>query len=471
MTTYLAQGVAVLDEASHVIETWGSTSKATQRAAELNAEQHFEFTPSDNPDDYLVVEDRKKSSTWHLQVKVGGKPDHKLMGAAKAALTSPGGHRGQTYKGPNKAQAIADLKKLYQKEKMEFAAEVVWLMDTFVNTQPGEPYRLFPFGEIHKNGAVHTITPEYARTFRLPPFKPPIKLGSHDDTTPAGGHLVRLEVRGDGLYGYPELTDKGVKAVKEGDFRYHSPEVIWDEQGLEDPTTGELITGPLIVGDALLHTPHLGESAAMYSIEPFHRGGPMSQVMDENISIPRTWFERFFGLTSKSATTEPPPATPETPPPPIAVAESDAFKAAVKERDELKARLLKIEAEQAQTMRLSKLVTELQDKSKYGACYVSMTEAQAAASMLDTMNDDQRAWVLKNFSAYIHQIDESRLTGEIGTTGQQPGTGTTEGTAALALDTAVHARMQKDHLSYETALAAIQKESPDLFKAYLKERG
>lgn len=68
--------------------------------------------------DFLVVADPQKVSTWHLQVKKQGTPDHGLMGAAKAALTSPGGHMGNPYAGPNKAQAIVKLKALYKAEGM-----------------------------------------------------------------------------------------------------------------------------------------------------------------------------------------------------------------------------------------------------------------------------------------------------------------------------------------------------------------
>lgn len=64
---------------------------------------------------YLVVEDPAKPTTWHLRVKdASGKLDHNLMGGAWAALHQ--GHRGNKYTGPNKAQAIAKLKKLYDSE-------------------------------------------------------------------------------------------------------------------------------------------------------------------------------------------------------------------------------------------------------------------------------------------------------------------------------------------------------------------
>jgi len=71
---------------------------------------------------YLVVEDPKEVSTWHLRVRdVGGKPDHRLMGAAWAALH--GGYRGNRYEGPNQAEAIAKLKRLYQQEDLELPSK------------------------------------------------------------------------------------------------------------------------------------------------------------------------------------------------------------------------------------------------------------------------------------------------------------------------------------------------------------
>lgn len=68
--------------------------------------------------DFLVVEDASKPTTWHLQVKRNGKPDHTLMGGAHAALLSPGGHRGNRYEGPGKGEAITKLKALYKSEGM-----------------------------------------------------------------------------------------------------------------------------------------------------------------------------------------------------------------------------------------------------------------------------------------------------------------------------------------------------------------
>jgi hypothetical protein len=74
-----------------------------------------------SPGDFLIVEDPKKSSTWHLQVKRNGTPDHGLMGSAWAALHS--GFRGNVYQGPGKTAAIGKLKALYRSEKMDLPSE------------------------------------------------------------------------------------------------------------------------------------------------------------------------------------------------------------------------------------------------------------------------------------------------------------------------------------------------------------
>jgi hypothetical protein len=66
---------------------------------------------------FLVIEDPKSPSTWHLQVRGSdGRPDHRLMGAAWAALH--GGYRGNKYEGPSKGDALAKLLLLYASEEM-----------------------------------------------------------------------------------------------------------------------------------------------------------------------------------------------------------------------------------------------------------------------------------------------------------------------------------------------------------------
>ena len=76
-----------------------------------------------------------------------------------------------------------------------------YVIDDFVNVRPGDPFRLLPFGTLIKGGKKRNITPELAAKFKLPHFKPPIKLGLHNYETPAGGHITGLFVGKDGLYG------------------------------------------------------------------------------------------------------------------------------------------------------------------------------------------------------------------------------------------------------------------------------
>ena len=71
---------------------------------------------------YLVVEDPEQTTTWHLAVRdAEGKPDHRLLGSAWAALHK--GFRGNVYEGPQKVVALAKLKTLYKTEKMVVPSE------------------------------------------------------------------------------------------------------------------------------------------------------------------------------------------------------------------------------------------------------------------------------------------------------------------------------------------------------------
>lgn len=90
----------------------------------MKAFLRFKAAPTKSEEDgnhpashYLVVEDPQAPSTWHLRVRnANGAVDHRLMGAAWAALH--GGYRGNKYAGPNKGQALAKLRRLYESEKM-----------------------------------------------------------------------------------------------------------------------------------------------------------------------------------------------------------------------------------------------------------------------------------------------------------------------------------------------------------------
>lgn len=334
-------------------------------------------------------------------------------------------------------EAEAHMKKLREAEPMMKMGATTFLIDEFVTTRPGEPYRLFPFGRVVKNGKVHFITPEYAAKFSLPHFKPPIKLGSHKEETPAGGHIIGLEVRPDGLYAIPAHNDKGQAAVQEGHYRYQSPEVIWDDGYLEHPTTGERIQGPLIVGDALLHMPHLGEAAALYSVE-ISRGDNM-----ETVTIPTSMWDKFMAWVGRE---DKPPTN--TPPDDYSAVREKAAKV-----DTLEAEIATMKAEQAKQARLSRFAAEV-GKTKVAQ--------PGMAELLAGMTDEQAAAVLQQFNALSAQIDESALLGEKGVTGGGP----VVNDPAQALNAAVQAKMKEAKVDYNAALAIVATEQPDLFRAY-----
>jgi hypothetical protein len=70
---------------------------------------------------FLVVDSKGKG---HLPyTNEDGKPNHRLMGAAWAALFSPGGHRGKKYQGPDKEKAKSKLKGIYRSQGMDTPTE------------------------------------------------------------------------------------------------------------------------------------------------------------------------------------------------------------------------------------------------------------------------------------------------------------------------------------------------------------
>lgn len=325
----------------------------------------------------------------------------------------------------------------------------IFCVDNFVSTKGGAAIRILPFGKLVKGGVEREITPDVARKFRLPHFKPPIKLGSHDDETPAGGFIVGLEVGSDGLYAMTEWTEKGIRAMQDGDYRYQSPEILWSG-GLENPETGEVIVAPLIIGTALLHTPHLGEAAALYSIE---QG---VSDMSENVTMPASWLDRLLdrftarndgGIGSKAAQDAP-------------AIDVEKYSVIERERDEYKARVEQIEAERAAEKERAGLVAELQKKEKFGVSFIELQAASDAASMLQGMTPEQRDWVLKNFSALAKQVSESALLGEVGSEGE----GEIENPKE-ALDHAVRAEMEAAKVDYSVALDRVIAKRPELFAA------
>lgn len=317
--------------------------------------------------------------------------------------------------------------------------ETTYLLDNYTAVKTGEPYRLFPFGKIVKNGKVREITPESAAAFKLPHFKPPIKLGSHDEKTPAGGHMQKLFVRNegdsrtDGLWVLPEWNDKGGQALADGAYRYHSPEVIWEDGALENPTDGSMINGPLILGDALLHAPHLGEATALYKVE-INTG---VQNMEENISFPRGFFEQYIAPLLKRAEPEVKTVVPED------------YESTKQERDNFKAQIEKQNAEVERKGRIDKYSAELAE-----------TKADPTlAELLADLPEDKSELVMRQFKSLSEQIKDSNLTEEQGTEGAPVGDAKAEFNAAVLAISA------EKKIVYTAAFEEAKIKHADLFKS------
>lgn len=317
----------------------------------------------------------------------------------------------------------------------------MYLIDEYISVAPGEPYRLFPFGKIYKDGKVREVTPELAAKFKLPHFKPPIKRGSHAESAPAGGHIKALEVRSDGLWAIPEYNENGMSDVQSGAYRYHSPEVIWsDGDVFEDPQTGEFIQGPLIVGDALLHMPHLGEAAALYSVEPNTEGNENMSDQLETVAVPKSFWDSFVAFFK-------PEPKPETEPVQAEEFDADQFAAVARERDEYKAEIDRMKSEAERAARVESFAAELKETKVNGEF----------AEILAGMDGEVAARFVQEFKALSAQINESALLDERGAEGDGQ---------EVTLDAAIKAKMADKKVDYATAFNLVRAESPELVQNY-----
>lgn len=328
-----------------------------------------------------------------------------------------------------------------------------YFVDEFVNVQAGDPIRLFPFQKIFKGGKVREITQELVNKFRLPHFKPAIKLGSHMDETPAGGHITGLQVRDDGLYANVEWNDKGAQAVKDGAYRYHSPEVIW-EGGYEDPKTGEEIPGPMVVGLALLHTPHLGEDTAFYHAENIQMEGESMSEKVDTVEVPLKWYERVFDLFGALVTKEPEEPQTEFEAEPTDE-QLEEFAVMTAERDDYKSQLEAMQAEKERA-ELFGAIREGFQAEEFGSVFQEYGKDDEVIEQLAGMTEEQREWVVGRFGALSAQID-GNLEEEKGSGGD----GQLDDPQAVLLS-AIQTKMEADGLTYLEAFEAVRNEQPEL---------
>ena len=187
--------------------------------------------------DFLVVEEPQAASTWHLQVKKNGKPDHQLMGAAHAALLSPQGFRGKKYAGPNKRQAIAALKQLYAEEEMEWPVAESARLAEFDGSLQDYCRRV-------ERAFLDAFPTQYDQTGRSVSYYCSTKIFNKDSDM--GSSVIVIEYPGDVMYrvGYEETPDSGFTFTDRGEWERVAPtyKVLGVEQPAEDETPAQPTT-------------------------------------------------------------------------------------------------------------------------------------------------------------------------------------------------------------------------------------
>ena len=321
-----------------------------------------------------------------------------------------------------------------------------YFIDEYVSVKPGEAFRLLPFGKIIKNGQIREITKELASKFKLPHFLPPIKRGSHAEEAPAGGHITALEVRDDGLYAIPEYNEQGIQALENGDYRYHSPEIIWDGW-LENPKTGEKIEGPLIVGDALLHTPHLGEATALYTVV---QGDETMTTNGDMVSV--STLDKIFGWFQASQPEVEPEPEPVQEPQEDYGAKVEAYEA---ELEQYKAQVAEFEAKQERQARIDNYAAELEE-----------VEVDADwPELLADLEDDVAGEIVQKVKAMAEQARVANLTEDVGAGGADE-----QGDATAVFDAAIKKVMNDEGVSYPKAMEVVRVQQPEVFTAYVEGR-
>ena len=285
---------------------------------------------------YLIVENPEHPSTWHLRVRdADGSVNHNLMGAAWAALH--GGYRGNKYEGPGKEAAIAKLKALYARERLEVpdaqAGETaIENRKAKIENEHGPRFVVLlaeppatgliriPIAVTGKwKGAekefsiglddLNDIRDNFAR-------KPTGEINvdyEHASEVPFGtgepvlsaGRIVKLDEpeacengkskiengnsAADGrkyiLWGWYEPTARARELIKNKEYRYVSPAIRW---GAKDKVTGKTV-GTVLTSVALVNKPfledlpeihlcELGHTQAFVSLGQLHVPGPVNRV-------------------------------------------------------------------------------------------------------------------------------------------------------------------------------------------------
>lgn len=184
---------------------------------------------------WLVTDD---NGGKHLPTTTNGKPDHRLMGAAWAALHN--GYRGKKYSGPNKEEAIKKLKAMYKREGMEtpmsngvlFVELTEANLKAFDGLAPGKFVDMrgravefspsdFPAYIENTQAVIESTKTEGGEIVGLP-----IDLDGHDHKGGAGWIVgLELDPARDVIRFLANWTDAGADLIRKNVRRFFSPSV------------------------------------------------------------------------------------------------------------------------------------------------------------------------------------------------------------------------------------------------------
>jgi hypothetical protein len=193
----------------------------------------------------------------------------------------------------------------------------------------------------------------------------------------------------------------------------------------------------LILGDALLHMPHLGEAAKLYSVEITQGDKPMN----ENVSVPSNLWEAFTAfLLKKQETVEV-----------IKEVIPEDYAAAKQERDEFKTKIETQEREAARKMLVDKYEGELKE-----------TKADPSlADLFADMPEEKAGMLIRQLKALSEQIKETNLTEEKG----KESAGSPDADPKAEFNTVVLSIAKDKGIPYTAAFEVVKVTHADLFKA------
>lgn len=344
----------------------------------------------------------------------------------------------------------------------------IQLIDQFNVADPGAAFRIVPVGSFKRLYREVTITDDtvegMAANFAagIPDNELPVTVDHRDDQGKVGV-IAGVEARaGQGLYATVRWTRKGLELLRDGEYRYFSPEIFWG------PTEWDgQVVSDLLMGLSLVHKPFFGSKTALYWLgegpAPFEEAASGGDAqggapMEGNELISMGALERvltFFGVKPAQTPAPTPVGAPETPA--QKPEETEAFKLLQAKAKEQETEIARFKAEAEQARRLA----------AYAAYDVALGEGWAEKLARVAAHDEKLAGeIAARYTALLKQVEEGALLRGQGAA-PNPNAGAAQADPAVAaFDAEIRKAMAAFKLDYRAAFDKIGKERPDLYKAY-----